>query len=92
MGTREIWFTWLLAILVGHLLDLLTIKFKLFTLKQKALPPKMLYIKGQYVEAKDEWSNYYPKTNMRWLASLNYWIIIMGVIAGVYFLIKYVIF
>jgi hypothetical protein len=82
--------TWLLAIAVGHILDLLTIKMKIFTLKNRTLPPKKIFDRGQLVDYKDKWDAYYPKSNVRWLAALHYWVFMIGFCAVAYFLIKIV--
>jgi hypothetical protein len=89
LAPHETLLTWFLALLVGHLLDLFTIKLKLFTLKQKPLAPKTIFVKGQYVEVIDEWAAFYPTSNLRWLSSMHYWVQAFAVFAALYFIIKF---
>lgn len=77
---------------MGHILDLLTIRYKLFTLKTKKLPPKLILHRGELVEYRDKWADYYPETNVRWLASKHYWILAVGLLAVIYLVIKFTLF
>ncbi len=85
LRSHEFTVLFLLALLLGKAWDLLTSK------QQARLVPasrKKIFVNGELVEHRDRWTDWYPETNCRWLASAYSWAVLCAALLLLYAFFK----
>lgn len=73
----------MLALLIGHLWDLLQTHCLRRQLSS-ARRPKKIFKFGELVEASSPWDGFYPQSNLRWLARTQIWAVVVLVFTLLY--------
>ena len=75
LRSHEFTVCFLVAMLLGRVWDAITSRNQAGLV---AVSKKRIFVNGELVEYKDRWTDWYPATNCRWLASIYSWILVFA--------------